>query len=775
MVNDLQDGIEESNGVPDDGDVDDDDMSNENAPARLDLGVSDSGGDSDDPTGLEGAAFQSRLPFNEMTSAERDAFPDVATGSRQTRKVFQFLRNRLLELWLEAPLRQLTLSDAQEALRREPALSSEENSQLLKRVLLHLERRGLVNFGVFQSVEPALTRTTKPCRAIVLGAGVAGLTAARQLQYFGCQVTVLEARDRVGGRVDTFRQDEHVADLGAMIVTGLGGNPLNTLAKQVEMEFHKIRPKCPLFDAAGRPLDRGKDASVEREFNRLLDAVAYLAHEKDFGGSGSGRCHSLGATLELLIRHQEMNCKRVQLQHQYSLLRLQERLISYVAEMEECALAVRDMHEAWRRAGERAAQAGESVQTSFGVRSAHRDLLGALSEFNSLKEAAAKVRDKFEQLSGKPPPEMYVTQADRRILDWHFANLEFANATQLSQLSSRHWDQDDEHELTGPHMSIKNGYSCMPVALSEGLDLQLNTAVSRVLYHADGVEVLTMDPRAPNKEQSRLKADFVVCALPLGVLKDMVKAESQESGVVTKKEASASQEAVGAGDGVGSGGVPNRHLLPRFEPALPEWKREPLRRLGFGNLNKVVLCFDKFFWDQSLDLFGHLGSTTEDRGELFLFWTIYDSPVVVGMMAGGSADVSEQVAKEHIVERTLEVLRTIFGKGAVPVPTSWAVTAWRADPWARGSYSYVGVGASGADYELLAAPVGPSTGALPRVFFAGEHTCREYPATVHGALLSGLREAGRAADHFFKDAGAAEAPQHLPRPQSKPGAVDPLN
>lgn len=40
---------------------------------------------------------------------------------------------------------------------------------------------------------------------------------------------------------------------------------------------------------------------------------------------------------------------------------------------------------------------------------------------------------------------------ERRLLDWHFANLEFANAAPLRQLSLRTWDQDDPHEMQGPH------------------------------------------------------------------------------------------------------------------------------------------------------------------------------------------------------------------------------------------------------------------------------------------------------------------------------------
>ena len=46
----------------------------------------------------------------------------------------------------------------------------------------------------------------------------------------------------------------------------------------------------------------------------------------------------------------------------------------------------------------------------------------------------------------------------------------------------------------------------------------------------------------------------------------------------------------------------------------------------------------------------------------------------------------------------------------------------------------------------------------PRVFFAGEHTMRNYPATVHGALLSGSREAGKIGDFLL---GAPYTPRPL--------------
>ena len=64
-------------------------------------------------------------------------------------------------------------------------------------------------------------------------------------------------------------------------------------------------------------------------------------------------------------------------------------------------------------------------------------------------------------------------------------------------------------------------------------------------------------------------------------------------------------------------------------------------------------------------------------------------------------------------------------------------TRWGKDPMACGSYSSVGVGSlGGEDYDIMAESIGD------RLFFAGEHTTRKYPATMHGAFFTGLREVG---------------------------------
>jgi polyamine oxidase len=51
-------------------------------------------------------------------------------------------------------------------------------------------------------------------KVIVVGAGISGLRAAAVLHRYGCEVVILEARDRIGGRILTSRNGDQVRDIG---------------------------------------------------------------------------------------------------------------------------------------------------------------------------------------------------------------------------------------------------------------------------------------------------------------------------------------------------------------------------------------------------------------------------------------------------------------------------------------------------------------------------------------------------------------------------------
>jgi lysine-specific histone demethylase 1 len=105
---------------------------------------------------------------------------------------------------------------------------------------------------------------------VVIGAGMAGLAAARQLHFFGYDVIVLEARDRLGGRINTDISMEGAVDLGASILTGMEGNPLTLVCKQLNTKLHQLNYECPIYDYDGVLLDQETDRKMESEFNRVL-------------------------------------------------------------------------------------------------------------------------------------------------------------------------------------------------------------------------------------------------------------------------------------------------------------------------------------------------------------------------------------------------------------------------------------------------------------------------------------------------------------------------
>ena len=155
-----------------------------------------------------------------------------------------------------------------------------------------------------------------------------------------------------------------------------------------------------------------------------------------------------------------------------------------------------------------------------------------------------------------------------------------------------------------------------------------------------------------------------------------------------------------------------------------------------GVLNKVVVKFPQVFWEKSYDFLGYL-SESSPNFTVFLNSNYYNSsPMLMALTGGSFARSLETMTQQQLTDKIMAILREMYGN-SIPNPQEILVTRWSSDPYTLGSYSYIPPGTTAKERDSLASPVNNM------LFFAGEATSRQYPATVHGAYLSGLREAQR--------------------------------
>ncbi|QIM18105.1 FAD-dependent oxidoreductase [Leucobacter coleopterorum] len=161
---------------------------------------------------------------------------------------------------------------------------------------------------------------------VVIGAGVSGLTTARLLTQAGQHVVVLEARDRIGGRLWTDRSGDTITDRGASWIHGIDNSPLADLVSQLGM-------KTVEFTVGGYQPDSRPMAHYGPDGTRLSAAAAeaYVAdiHRVDaalaevIAGSASGS--SYGDVVETALAQQGWDAARTERVREYLRHRSEEQ------------------------------------------------------------------------------------------------------------------------------------------------------------------------------------------------------------------------------------------------------------------------------------------------------------------------------------------------------------------------------------------------------------------------------------------------------------------
>jgi len=337
------------------------------------------------------------------------------------------------------------------------------------------------------------------------------------------------------------------------------------------------------------------------------------------------------------------------------------------------------------------------------------DFWGSVDEMQ--REIARHVRRRQTDFSFIEYLDRARIRSDRRQMLLNF--VEGYHAAHPDKISARSLAAGDEEtsESANKQFRILNGYDSVLQWLRAGLDpkrldLRLNTIATEVHWKRGDV---------------RLQ-----CASGTGAVLDMFHARSA---LITIPLA-----------------VQKAKTL-RFQPELAE-RDEAADQLEVGQVFKIVLRFRQSFWEEDGFVKSHLRGRAGAGGLNFVhaeeadvpvWWTALPArvPILTGWAGGPKAELLLSESQQTRVERTLDALTHVF---AVPrrlvdeLLESWSMHDWRADPFSRGAYSYVGVGALPAQKTLAR----PAEGTL---FFGGEATDSDETGTVAGAIASGRRAA----------------------------------
>ena len=570
---------------------------------------------------------------------------------------------------------------------------------------------------------PMQPRNGNEYRIGVIGGGIAGLACCQDLitllanQGIDAHVTLMEARPRLGGRLWTDKvvlENNNTSDgnesdkksqgfpleMGASWIHGIQDNPLASLAQQANIDFLTASEEVQMLGEKMTRVDNKIDERMGKLFDTLLDHAA----EDSWAVSET----AIQSTPQTAVRWyssvfaQSGNDNKAEIKQQP-----QKRGVPPHRQSSDHSIDV--------------------------------EVAKAIGKY--------KLRD-FSKLS----------EIEHRMLLWNTKNVEYALGANVSDLSMKFWDSDERHAFEGDHVLLKQGYSTVISHMFEALqkegkdkfECNLNFPVGKVDYARKSVS----QPYGKNQMQGRdmnlveisdscsvttqdgsqtKYFDFLVCAAPLGVLKESVQLAGTEHSSDTLS----------------------------FRPSLPFSKIDAITNVGFGLLDKVYIHFPQAFWrrqnlfkEDDQCLFGNVSGVNPhhymffDVGRCLASFEEDPPAILMSLVSGKEAVACERLSDDGLISEVLSSLRTIFPNGEVPTPSTYRITRWGRDKFARGSYTFLPPGATDQDFQLLQSPINGNGDSLwldgsetMRLFWCGEHTTSLHPSMAHGAMLSGMRAA----------------------------------
>jgi hypothetical protein len=360
-----------------------------------------------------------------------------------------------------------------------------------------LVRYGFINFGCIEPPRPlsravemtrekSYTVMKRQKRVVVIGAGAAGLGCARQLESLFIQfadrfprnedlpeVVILEGRNRIGGRIYSYplaerpgsssgksafssvrssnasfagmggRFPDPAVDLGAQIVTGFdNGNPLAPIVKrQLRLRWHHLHDDSLLFnDWDGERVDRTEDIRAERLFNDILERASSLSERPKEQPLIEGDRELMDQGKE---PHGESGRQIAKVEENEAVLPPMPPSppLSVIL---ETPFSLHSNLPSPRPSSNRHRIPARRALTKLGFKLKDGEIkskedMNYLSTHTTLGDTMRSILLDIQDL-------VDLSSMDLKLLNWHWANLEYGNATNLNKLSLKHWDQDDGNE-----------------------------------------------------------------------------------------------------------------------------------------------------------------------------------------------------------------------------------------------------------------------------------------------------------------------------------------